>query len=195
MTVDWTPTRVLGHAATLLDRLGIAFAVGGSFASSVHGIGRSTQDVDVTIDLRRDQIEALAGALEPDYYVSREAMDEAVRDHRSFNAIHLYSMFKIDFFVLGTDAFDREEFGRGKPRVIDDPGAPLVRFITPEDVVLRKLRWYRAGREVSDQQWRDVLGVLLVCRGDLDERYMNLWAAHLGVSDLLERARAEVAKG
>ena len=30
---------------------------------------------------------------------------------------------------------------------------------TAEDTLLQKLRWYRLGDEVSDRQWRDVLGI------------------------------------
>jgi hypothetical protein len=60
-----------------------------------------------------------------------------------------------------------------------------------EHIVLRKLEWYRRGGEVSDRQWRDVLGVLHVKRGQLDEARLDTWAARLGVADLLERARLE----
>jgi len=60
----------------------------------------------------------------------------------------------------------------------------------PEDTILRKLLWYRAGGEVSDRQWRDVLGVLRVSGDVLDRRYLEEWATELGVLDLLERARA-----
>jgi hypothetical protein len=60
-------------------------------------------------------------------------------------------------------------------------------------VVLFKLRWYRLGDEVSDQQWNDVLGVLRVQAGKLDEGYLDQWAAEEGVADLLVRARAQAA--
>ena len=50
------------------------------------------------------------------------------------------------------------------------------------------------GRTRPDQQWRDVLGVLAVWRGRLDEAYLDQWATALGVSDLLERARRAIAE-
>ena len=79
-------------------------------------------------------------------------------------------------------------------RPIDELGGHPWHIKTPEDTVLRKLEWYRSGGEVSDQQWRDVLGVLAVWRGRLDEAYLDRWAAALRVSDLLERARRAIAE-
>lgn len=64
----------------------------------------------------------------------------------------------------------------------------LFYFASPEDVVLHKLTWYRAGGMVSERQWGDVLGVLKVQAKDLDRGYLRKWAAQLGVSELLEQA-------
>lgn len=55
-------------------------------------------------------------------------------------------------------------------------------------MALQKLRWYRLGDEASDRQWRDVLGIVKVQRGRLDERYLRRGASILRVTDLLERA-------
>jgi hypothetical protein len=62
---------------------------------------------------------------------------------------------------------------------------------TAEDVILFKLRWYRMGGEVSDQQWRDIRNVLRIQEGRLDNTYLDHWAAELAVADLLGRARQE----
>ncbi|MBI5709936.1 MAG: hypothetical protein HZC42_06470 [Candidatus Eisenbacteria bacterium] len=191
MDIEFEPIEILAKAARILDDLKIPWMVGGSFASSFFGAARFTGDADVVIDMRSEHVDPLARELEREFYVSRDAMREALRDRRSFNAIHVESSFKIDFFVLGAGPFDREEFGRRlTPRASSPAGTPLV-FKTPEDSVLRKLHWYRLGGEVSEQQWRDVLGVLIVSRDLLDNAYMDRWAAHLGVTDLLEKARGE----
>ncbi len=47
------------------------------------------------------------------------------------------------------------------------------------------------GEHVSERQWLDVLGVLKVQSTDLDQVYLDEWAAQLGVSDLLARAYEE----
>ena len=66
---------------------------------------------------------------------------------------------------------------------------------SPEDTILAKLEWYRLGDEISDRQWRDILGVLAVQGDRLDLAYMRQWAATLDVSDLLERALGEIGRG
>ena len=67
------------------------------------------------------------------------------------------------------------------------PVALECAIATPEDTILRKLEWYRAGGETSERQWNDVRGVLKVSGGRLDAVYMRHWATYLKVDDLLER--------
>jgi hypothetical protein len=187
------PAELVARVVAILDRLGIPYLIGGSLASAAWGTSRTTADADLVVDLPATQIEALARELESEFYVSRGAMLEAVRERRSFNAVHLESPFKIDFFVLGTSAFDREEFARRDLHSLGPSDAPRVMLKTPEDTVLRKLEWFRKGGEVSEHQWKDVLGVLAVCRGRLDEAYLDRWASELEVADLLKKARQEAA--
>ena len=66
-----------------------------------------------------------------------------------------------------------------------------VYVTTAEDIILAKLEWYRLGNEISDRQWRDILGVLKVQAGRLDLDYLRQWAAELNVADLLQRALKE----
>jgi len=193
MTED--PKSLLIAIARLLDGLGIPCVVGGSLASTAYGRPRTTLDADIVIELGAHQIEPLATRLEAEFYVSREAMREAVRTHGSFNAIHLLSVVKVDFFVLGTSPFDRSEFERRVPQTLLPDEGGRVMLKTPEDILLRKLHWYRTGGEVSEQQWRDVLGVLQVQSGRLDEVYLDHWAEQLGVTDLLARARQDSVIG
>ena len=74
-------------------------------------------------------------------------------------------------------------------------GSATVRLKSPEDLILRKLEWFKLGGGVSDHQWQDVLGVLRAMRGRLDESHLEHWARDLGLSDLLARAKDEVARG
>jgi hypothetical protein len=74
--------------------------------------------------------------------------------------------------------------------VTTDPDQSVY-VTSPEDVILSKLEWYRMGGEVSDRQWRDVLGVLKTKSEELDLAYLRIWAKELKVEDLLERALKE----
>jgi hypothetical protein len=190
--VSGAPIDIVASVAAILDRLGIPYVVGGSLASAAHGAPRTTADADLVIDVRKDQVDALTRELAAGFYVSREAMLEAIRGRDCFNAISLDAPFKIDFFVLGTEPFDREEFRRRTRHDMAGERQYSLMVKTAEDTILRKLVWFRKGREVSDQQWHDVLNVLAVNRGRLDDAYLDRWAADLGISDLLAKARAQV---
>ena len=182
---------MLIEVAALLERLGIPYLVGGSMASSILGEPRATVDVDLAIHIRSEQVDPLVAALEPDFYVDAFAAREAVRRHASFNAIHQRTVLKVDFFVLGAGDFDAEQLERRRPAALSDQPEPRVWVSSPEDLILRKLAWYREGGGVSDRQWRDVLGVIKVQSERLDRAYLRRWAERLGLSDLLGRAIGE----
>jgi len=187
------PTEFLLHVAGLLERLGIPYHVGGSVASSAHGMYRASADVDFVIDPTADQLEALTCVLETEFYVSRAAVAEALARRSTFNAIHELTSFKIDFFVKGPAPFDAEELRRSIRQVVGAEGVRSVLLKSPEDTILRKLEWYRRGGEVSERQWQDVLSILAAMRGQLDEPYLDHWSLELHVADLLDRARRETA--
>lgn len=185
------PTELIVGVADVLERLGIPYHVGGSVASSAHGMYRASADVDIVIDPMPDQLEALARALEPEFYVSRSAVTEALAGRTMFNAIHEATSFKVDFFIRGAGAFDAEELRRSIRQPIGPTGERSILIKSAEDTILRKLEWYRRGGEVSDRQWTDVISILATMRGQLDDAHLDRWAMELHVDDLLARARQE----
>jgi hypothetical protein len=183
--------RVALTVARILERLGVPYLVGGSLASSLHGIPRATQDADLVIDLRQPQLEALVAALEQGFYVDLERAREAFESRASFNAIHLATMLKVDFFVLRDEEFHRRQMARRSRMHLGEEAESSVDVASAEDTVIEKLRWYRLGGETSDRQWLDVLGVLKVKETSLDLDYLERWAVDQGVQDLLGRAFQE----
>jgi len=177
--------------ADALEALGVPYAIGGSFASALHGVMRATMDADLVADLRKEDVAPFVQALGELFYANAEMMREAIGQHRSFNLIHLESMFKVDVFVARPRDFDRAQLTRRQLHLLSEDPERRAYVASAEDTVLAKLEWYRSGGEVSDRQWRDALGVLKVQGLRLDLAYMRHMAAGLGVKDLLERALEE----
>ncbi len=175
-----------------LDELGIRYYAGGSVASSIHGIARYTQDVDIVAELRPEQTHGLAARLGSAFYADEGQMRDALRFGRSFNVIHFASGFKIDIFPMQKDAFHAGELSRSERKVwhMDAESSVEIVAASAEDTILEKLIWYKRGGGISDRQWSDVLGV--VASRPVDWAYLREWAPTLGVAELLERVFAEV---
>jgi hypothetical protein len=185
------PIEVTLAVAAVLERMGIEYLVGGSLATSLHGLPRSTLDVDIVADLRVSHLGGFVAALQADFFVDSDMVRDAIRRRSTFNILHLATMFKVDIFVVGADDLLATELARKeRMRVREEPPA-MVFVASAEDMVLQKLLWYRAGGEISDRQWGDVVGVLKTQGPRLDLAYLRLWAARKEITDLLERVLAE----
>lgn len=180
------PLSVAVLVARILDELEIPYVIGGSVASSLHGEPRSTLDLDLMIEAGVEKTRALAGLLHSSCYVDEDSAVEASRRRTSFNAIHFESSMKIDFFFTESAPFAADQLRR-RQAVAFPSGAELF-FYTPEDLVIRKLLWFRAGGESSQRQWRDVLGILKTSGSRIDLAYLRLTASSLELVPLLDRA-------
>ncbi len=182
--------RALEPLVATLERLSIAYRIGGSVASSALGVPRSTIDVDLECAIENEHVVAFVAALKDSFYVDEGMIRDAIARRASFNLIFLETVTKIDVFVHRFGTYDREAFGRGV-RLSLEPGTREFDLVTAEDIVLRKLDWYRLGDGVSERQWLDVVGVLRVQGPRIDREYLRRWADLLDLTKLLERALAE----
>ncbi len=176
----------------VLERLGVAWYVGGSVASTVHGRFRATNAVDVIAELREEHASPLRETLEADHYVDEESIRDAVRDRASFNLVHFGTGLKIDVFI----AADLEYTAQVRARRVSEPigdvaNAKRLWVASAEDTIPAKLRWYRRGGETSQRQWRDVRGVVELQCAELDLECLRRWALVLEVAALLEEALDE----
>ena len=170
------------------EKLGIAYYIGGSVASSAYGIARATMDVDLVAKVEIHQLNHLVKALETDYYINAEMIRDAIHRRSSFNLIHLETMIKIDVFIVKDQPYDSQALTRRQPDTLDEESSRKFYLSSPEDIILNKLQWYQIGGGVSEQQWKDVLGVLKVQGDKLDLEYLRYWASRLNLSDLLNRS-------
>jgi hypothetical protein len=182
------PLAVAALVARSLDDLGIRYVIGGSVASSLFGEPRSTLDLDLMIDAGEQDVRRLTDALADDYYVDAADAIEAVHRVSSFNAIHLDSSMKVDFFVA--DTLGKQQIARRRAITIR-PDLPALYFYCAEDLVIRKLLWFRAGGESSARQWRDVVSVLKASAHTLDRAALLASAGEQDLTDLLLRAATE----
>jgi hypothetical protein len=185
------PVQVTLLVIEALEELGIPYLIGGSLASAVHGVIRATMDTDIIADLRPEHAEALASRLGSAFYADVESIRSAIENKISFNIIHLETMFKVDIFVLKGRAFEQSEMSRRFSQVISTDPEHSAYVASAEDTILAKLEWFRMGGEMSERQWRDVLGILKVQVSNLDKAYLDKWAKSLGISDLLDKALKE----
>lgn len=184
-------SELLKRVVARLQRAGIEHMLTGSVVSSLQGEPRATHDIDVVIAVR-GSAEQLAGALkaafpDPDYFLDEDAARAAISMRSMFNMLDAREGDKVDFWLLSDDDFDRSRFSR---RVTEEfEGASLV-VSRPEDTILGKLKW-SAMSGGSEKQLTDALRVYEVQHGQLDQGYLDAWAARLDVTVLLERLRAQ----
>jgi len=176
----------------VLERLNIPYYIGGSIASSVYGIARATMDIDLVSELKQEHAKMLVQGLKTDYFIDEEMINDAIRNKSSFNIIHLETMIKIDVFVSTGRQFEQKSFERRrKDSVSDERDSIQVFLCSAEDTILSKLEWYKSGGNVSERQWKDILGIIKVQGRLLDKNYLRQWAEELDVKDLLEKALIE----
>lgn len=179
---------LLKKVVRTLEQLGIDYMVTGSIVSSLQGEPRSTQDIDIVVNLLRSKVHDLAGAFPPpDYYLDEEAVAEAVSGKGMANLIDTASGDKVDFWLLTTEPFDQSRFGR---RYNEDVLGMRIAVSAPEDTILMKLRWSRMSSG-SEKQFTDVVRVYEVQYGKLDLAYLHEWALKLGIESDMERLRNE----
>ncbi len=173
------PSELLRRLADCLNRLGAPYLITGSMASGAYGEPRLTNDIDVVAQLGPNHVSAIVMAFPPpDYYCSREAIVEAIRNRFQFNILHLTTGMKIDVIVTTDSEFDATRLRRVRTIQTADTN---VRFASPEDVILKKLVYFREGG--SEKHLRDIVGILKVQAELIEFDYLAEWVARLGVAD------------
>ncbi len=191
--MELEPLEVTIKVTDVLEQLGVPYLIGGSLASTLYGMIRTTQDSDIVAEMRPEHVKPFAASLQHEFFIDEELITESIQRNSSFNIIHRDTMFKVDVFIPRPRPFVKSQLARAQRQSFSLETVRSANFASPEDTILAKLEWYRMGGEVSDRQWRDVLGVLKTRAGELDLAYLRKWAIELKISDLLERVLKEAA--
>jgi len=179
--------QALTSLVEVLERFGIAYYIGGSVASSVHGRRRYTQDVDVVAALQLKHVQTLVAMLQQEYYIDADMIRGAIQNGSSFNLLHHDTGVKVDVFVQKTGPFSQQEMRRAREDVLEVGSRPFF-FASAEDMILAKLDWWKQGGGVSNRQWNDILEIIKEKHAALDIAYLRQSAPMLGVADVLEKA-------
>jgi len=175
---------IIKEVAKRLEDAGIAYMFTGSTALNFYAIPRMTRDIDIVIELHREDAEKVFGLFEKDFYIDMVMISDAIKRHGMFNIIHFESVFKVDFIIRKDNPYRLEEFKRRKKIVFEGMG---IYIVAPEDLILSKLFWIK--ETPSELQTRDVKNVLQTVKG-LDFSYLDKWAEDLGVKEIYKQVRA-----
>ncbi len=174
---------LLRYLVETFEALGIDYMISGSQASIYYGEPRFTQDIDVVADVTPAH---LPGLLErfpfPEFYLSEDAVREAIQVRGQFNIIHPGSGLKIDVLLVKQTPYDRLEFERRQRQPLL-PGTEAY-FARPEDVIIYKMLYFREGR--SERHLRDIASMLRISGPEIDIGYVGEWARQLGLGDIWE---------
>lgn len=174
---------VLKSVTGLLDGAGIPYMVTGSMAANFYAVPRMTRDIDLVIELSEREVDRVIRLFQHEYYIDRDMVLRAVRDHTMFNMIHNTLVVKVDCVVRKETEYRREEFARR--RAVSIAGRQVF-IVSPEDLILSKLDWAKESR--SQIQLDDVRNLLQSVDG-LDTEYLTRWVDRLGLTRLYQEVR------
>lgn len=183
-----SPADAFDILRTSLEAAGIRYAVGGSWASTAFGEPRFANGVDVLADVTPQNLDKLLNGLPDSFYADADEAMSAIRGGRPLNVIHMPTVLKFDLFPASAFPLGSEELDRAV--LLEDTGLSKgpAWFVTPEDILLAKLYWFKLGGEVSEVQWRDITGVVRGSSATMDRGYLERAASELGIRDLLHRS-------
>jgi len=175
-----------------LESLQVPYAVGGSVAGIAHGYLRFTSDIDIVADLKLEHVDFFVRALEDaNFYVDAFTIRDAIRYRSGFNVLDENTGVKVDVFISKQTPWDKQVLERREAGYFGSDPERVFDVETAEDLILSKLRWFKMAGGVSDKQWGDILAVLKVQSLAIDLNYLELWAAQLGLTNLLAKALDE----
>jgi len=184
---NMTIKKLLVNISQVLGELKIEYAVSGGVAVSVWGRPRYTADLDIVVEIiSKEKIEKLTEELLKKFktgYLDKKAAITAFEEKGEFNIIEPEHALKADFFVIVQAEHQKIEIKRAKKKKI---GGKLIKFISPEDLIIAKLKWYQESQ--SDRQLEDIAAVSEA--GKIDKKYLDSWIEKLKLEREWEESQA-----
>jgi len=183
------PYELLLFVVDCFEKLKIPYLVTGAIASIAYGEPRLTNDIDIVVDMNSTHIEAFKSCFpDNEFYLDVDFIREAIDRRSQFNIIHPESGLKVDAIISKNDDFDRSRFSRIKK--LDVSGTRSAHFASPEDVIIKKLEYFKQGR--SEKHLRDIASMLKISSDLIDCAYISSWAKKLTVNEIWEDLQKKV---
>jgi hypothetical protein len=190
-----------------LDEIGAPYMIVGAYGGSVFGIIRSTNDIDIMVDLQEKDCYAISEKFPlPRYYADPEMIRNSIEMGIMFNIIDTNEGTKADLVPLKREPEYQLAFNRRVRETFQGPsGETFEAWVAqPTDIIIGKLRAWDEGR--SDKHPKDIYSILYFClRGfsnyQVDIEEVTEQAARIGPETIdmwlktLARAREEIEKG
>lgn len=190
-----------------LDEISAPYMIVGAFGGTIYGITRATHDIDIIVDLRETDYEALSQKFPlPRYYADPEMIRNSVEMGIMFNIIDSSEGIKADIVPLNREPEYQLAFSRRiRETFTDENDQPFEAWVAqPMDIIIGKLEAWNEGR--SNKHPDDIFAILFFClRGfsnyQVDIKEVTEQATRIGPETLdmwlktLARAREEIEKG
>lgn len=176
--------KILKDITHFLDRNKIPYMITGSWSSIYYGRPRASHDIDFVVELQAENVgktTKIFSGLPETFMIQLETIKEAIKGKNQFQAVHLPTMLKMDFWILTDEEFDKERFLRRKRiRLFNQ----YMEMATPEDTIIQKLIWYSFGE--IEKHLIDAAFVLQIQGKKLDRKYLNQWISRLKLKKYFE---------
>jgi len=186
-----------------LDEIGAPYMIVGAFAGIPFGITRATYDIDILVELREQDFEALSARFPlPRYYADPEMMRNSVQMGIMFNIIDSSEAIKADLVPLKREPEYRVAFERRIRRRFSDGETEFEAWCArPEDIIVGKLQAWQEGQ--SAKHPADIKSILLFVLSvdtdvDFDLNLVSLSAAKISGdamtlwNELVEQVQKEI---
>lgn len=166
--------KALNRITDILNEEEIDYMIVGGFAVSYHNRARTTNDIDIVLQIYPRHIKSLLKHF-PEWQDFEDAFMDNVRKGMLFNITDFQTGIRYDFMTYQDSDYNWTAFERR--REIEFLGIKC--FISAkEDLVISKLKWYNI--TPSEKQMEDLKFLLL--DGNLNMNYLKIWTNRLNIN-------------
>jgi hypothetical protein len=172
----------------LFERLSVRYGIGGSVAAmSYSKTARFTIDVDFMFDATAATLELFVSEVEKwQVYIDPfETIAEVNLPSRlPINIVDGMTGTKADLFIVHASGLDVSIMNRLRRRKLYVQPDVYAWFMSPEDVILYKLIYFKKSEGASQKHPTDIHAMLRAIYAELDQDYLEKWGQESGVLDL-----------